>query len=92
MARIKTIELDEAECRGPGVVVADLAALGLAIASWCHRCGHGATIPASLLVGAHGPHVAVADLGAAMHCQGCGSRDIATTATLSTTVAAARVA
>ena len=57
--------------------VGDLAADGLGVFCWCHRCSHSAVLDAQMLVAQLGPHHPVPALAARLRCTNCGSRDVA---------------
>ena len=56
----------------------DLAAEGLHVLCWCHRCGHNAEMDATTLIARLGPLFPVPELGGRMRCTSCEARDITT--------------
>lgn len=56
----------------------DLAAEGLHVFCWCHRCGHNAEMETAPLIARLGPMFPVPELGGRMRCTACEARDVAT--------------
>lgn len=56
----------------------DLAAEGLRVFCWCHRCGHNAEMDTTTLIARLGPLFPVPELGGRMRCTSCEARDVAT--------------
>lgn len=78
MGGIKRQALGGEEKGRDAVALGALADRGMDVFCWCNRCGHHAVVPTIQLMRQLGAGCPVPEVGAAMRCTSCGSRDVAT--------------
>ncbi len=78
MAGFKRQILAEQDQRLRPATLGELAEQGIGVFCWCNRCSHNGVLPVARLILELGPEMAVPEIGCALRCSRCGSKDIAT--------------